>query len=180
VRAAAAQPPVDGRMNLVDRGQAFAVVVDFAHTPQALGKALDTVRSLLGRDGRVFLVFGLAGGRDFANRPVMGALAASRADFFAITLDDPYDEDPQQIAAQIASGATTRGAQADQDFVIELDRRAAIRLLFERAGPGDAVLLAGKGHEQRMVVGTERRPWNDASVADELLHELGHRSQAVP
>jgi UDP-N-acetylmuramyl tripeptide synthase len=180
VRAAASQPPVPGRMNLVDHGQPFAVVVDFAHTPQALEKALDTVRSLLGSEGRVFLAFGLAGGRDFANRPVMGALAARKADFVAITMDDPGDEDPAAIADEIAAGATSVGAQPHQDFAIELDRRAAIRLLFERARPGDAVLLAGKGHEQRMVVGGERRAWNDSAVAAELLAELGHRSQAVP
>jgi UDP-N-acetylmuramoyl-L-alanyl-D-glutamate--2,6-diaminopimelate ligase len=180
VRAAASQPPVPGRMNLVDHGQPFAVVVDFAHTPQALEKALDTVRSLLGSEGRVFLAFGLAGGRDFANRPVMGALAVRKADFVAITMDDPGDEDPAAIADEIAAGATSVGAQPHQDFAIELDRRAAIRLLFERARPGDAVLLAGKGHEQRMVVGGERRAWNDSAVAAELLAELGHRSQAVP
>src|SRR6185437_11549940 len=99
VRATRAQAPVAGRMNLVEAGQPFAVVVDFAHTPQALEKALDTVRSLVA--GRVLLAFGLAGGRDFANRPVMGALAARKADEFVITSDDPYHEDPAEIAQQI-------------------------------------------------------------------------------
>jgi UDP-N-acetylmuramoyl-L-alanyl-D-glutamate--2,6-diaminopimelate ligase len=175
VRAAGAQLPVPGRMNLVQQGQPFAVVVDFAHTPQALEKALDTVRSLV--SGRILLAFGLAGGRDFANRPVMGALAARGADFFAITMDDPGVEDPAAIAQQIAAGARSAGAA---HFTVELDRRAAIRLLFERARPGDAVLLAGKGHEQRMVVGDERRPWNDARAAAEVLAELGFGTQAVP
>jgi UDP-N-acetylmuramoyl-L-alanyl-D-glutamate--2,6-diaminopimelate ligase len=170
--AVARQPPVPGRMNLVDAGQPFAVVVDFAHTPQALEKALDTVRSLV--PGRVLLAFGLAGGRDFDNRPVMGRLAAAKSDFFAITMDDPYHEDPAEIARQIASGASG-GA-----YAIELDRRAAIELLFARAAPGDAVLLAGKGHEQRMAVGDERLPWNDARVASELLAARGFESQAVP
>ena len=110
VQAAAAQPPVPGRMNLVDAGQPFAVVVDFAHTPQALEKALDTVRSLV--SGRILLAFGLAGGRDFANRPVMGALAARRLDFFAITMDDPGDEDPAAIAEQIAAGAAIGRSRA--------------------------------------------------------------------
>jgi UDP-N-acetylmuramoyl-L-alanyl-D-glutamate--2,6-diaminopimelate ligase len=96
------QGPVPGRMNLVRRGQAFPVVVDFAHTPQALEKALDTVRSLV--SGKVLLVFGLAGGRDFNNRPVMGDLASRKADFTVISSDDAHDEDPAQIAQQISTG----------------------------------------------------------------------------
>jgi UDP-N-acetylmuramoyl-L-alanyl-D-glutamate--2,6-diaminopimelate ligase len=173
-RAAADQHPVPGRMNLVEGGQPFAVVVDFAHTPQALEKALDTVRSLVA--GKVLLAFGLAGGRDDANRPVMGALAARKSDFFVITMDDPGHEDPAVIAAQIAAGARPLG----DHFTIELDRRAAIRRLFERAQAGDAVLLAGKGHEQRMVVGDQKLPWNDSCAASEVLADLGFRIQAVP
>jgi UDP-N-acetylmuramoyl-L-alanyl-D-glutamate--2,6-diaminopimelate ligase len=100
----------------------------------------------------------------------MGEFAARKADFFAITMDDPGEEDPADIAAYIADGARSAGYS---NFIVELDRRAAIRLLFERARPGDVVLLAGKGHEQRMVVNTERRPWNDARVASEVLSDLG-------
>jgi UDP-N-acetylmuramoyl-L-alanyl-D-glutamate--2,6-diaminopimelate ligase len=170
--AAAGQPPVPGRMNLVRAGQPFAVVVDFAHTPQALEKALDTVRSLAG--GRVLLVFGLAGGRDHFNRPVMGQLAARKADFFVISMDDPGTEDPAAIAEQIAAGA--RGGQ----HAIDLDRRSAIRRVLSRAEPGDVVLLAGKGHENRMVVGTDRLPWNDTRVAAEELARLGWQTQPVP
>ncbi|MBV8717395.1 MAG: UDP-N-acetylmuramoyl-L-alanyl-D-glutamate--2,6-diaminopimelate ligase [Chloroflexi bacterium] len=173
-RAALTQPPVRGRMNLVERGQPFAVVVDFAHTPQALEKALDTVRSLV--SGNVLLAFGLAGGRDAANRPVMGALASRKSDFFVISTDDPGYEEPAAIADQISAGAYAAGG----NFTVELDRRAAIRLLFERARPGDAVLLAGKGHEQRMVVRDEKLPWNDARVAAEVLADLGFATQAVP
>lgn len=172
LQAALEQQPVPGRMNVVDEGQPFSVVIDFAHTPQALERALDTLRDLGAR--RVFLVFGLAGGRDAANRPVMGDLAARKSDFFVISMDDPGHEDPSDIALQIASGAS------GGSFEIELDRRAAIRKVFERAQPGDAVLLAGKGHEQRMVVGDERRPWNDARAAMEVLGELGYSGQAVP
>ena len=175
IAAARSQPPVPGRMNLVSSGQPFAVVVDFAHTPQALEKALETVRSLV--PGRVLLAFGLAGGRDYANRPVMGALAARKADWFLITMDDPGHEDAAAIAEQIAEGARSASSS---NFEIELDRRTAIRHLFERAASGDAVLLAGKGHEQRMVVGDQRLPWNDARVASEVLADLGFATQAVP
>jgi UDP-N-acetylmuramoyl-L-alanyl-D-glutamate--2,6-diaminopimelate ligase len=178
VEAAAAQDPVPGRMNLVSQGQPFAVVVDFAHTPQALEKALGTVRSLV--SGRILLAFGLAGGRDFANRPVMGALAARDSDFFIITMDDPGHEDPGAIADQIAAGARSAGAREGDRFRIVLDRRAAMLSLFDRARPGDAVLLAGKGHEQRMVVGDQRLGWNDARVAADVLFELGFQIQPVP
>jgi UDP-N-acetylmuramoyl-L-alanyl-D-glutamate--2,6-diaminopimelate ligase len=174
VRAALAQQPVPGRMNLVQQGQPYAVVVDFAHTPQALEKALDTVRSLV--SGRLLLTFGLAGGRDDANRPVMGELAARKSDFFVITTDDPGHEDPTVIAEQIAAGARA----ASSHFSVELDRRRAIRMLFERARPGDAVLLAGKGHERRQVIGDQKVPWNDACAASEVLAELGYTIQAVP
>jgi UDP-N-acetylmuramoyl-L-alanyl-D-glutamate--2,6-diaminopimelate ligase len=170
--AAARQPPVPGRMNLVDAGQPFAVVVDFAHTPQALDNALATVRGLA--PGRVLLVFGLAGGRDADNRAVMGALAARRADYFVVTMDDPGEEDPLAIARAIAAGATEAGARPARDFVVDVDRRSAIRRVLGLARPGDLVLLAGKGHEQRMVVGAERLPWNDARVAADELARLGH------
>jgi UDP-N-acetylmuramoyl-L-alanyl-D-glutamate--2,6-diaminopimelate ligase len=106
----------------------------------------------------------------------MGALAAARSDFFVITTDDPGHEDAAAIADQIAGGARSVAS----NFVVELDRRKAIRLLLERAQPGDAVLLAGKGHEQRMVIGDERRPWNDARAAAEVLGERGFGTQAVP
>jgi UDP-N-acetylmuramoyl-L-alanyl-D-glutamate--2,6-diaminopimelate ligase len=183
-RAANVQPPVPGRMNLVDRGQPFSVIVDFAHTPQALEKAIDTVRELGVK--RLLLVFGLAGGRDQSNRAAMGALAARKADFFIISMDDPGDEDPVSIAAEIAAGAKAAGAVERESFTIDLNRRRAIEHLLNHAQPGDAVLLAGKGHEQRMVLKHQRVPWNDARVAFELLAERGYASsgnsqaQAVP
>lgn len=172
VRAAAEQPPVRGRMELVELGQPFRVVVDFCHTPQALATALDALRPETA--GRLLLAFGQAGGRDPGNRPAMGRIAAGKADFFVLTADDPLDEDPAGIARAIARGAEAAGAVEGRDFVIELDRRAAIRLLLARARPGDTVLLAGKGHEQRQLIGGARLPWSDAGVAAELLRELGY------
>ena len=166
-RAAASLAPIRGRMEPVEGGQPFAVVVDFAHTPQALENALRTLRQHT--TGRLLLVFGNAGERDPANRPEMGRLAAELSDYFIISLDDPLDEDPAEIAAQAARGAEQAGARRAHDFEIELDRRRAIQLLLDRARPGDAVLLAGKGHEPRMLVGTERLPWSDWQLAAELL-----------
>jgi UDP-N-acetylmuramoyl-L-alanyl-D-glutamate--2,6-diaminopimelate ligase len=154
-------------METVDRGQPFAVIVDFAHTPQALATALRTVRQHVG--GRLLLVFGNAGERDPASRPEMGRIAAELSDFFVISQDDPLFEDPAEIASEAAAGARAAGAVEGRQFVVELDRRRAIALAIEAARPGDAVLLAGKGHEPRMLVGDQRLPWDDRAVAEEVL-----------
>jgi UDP-N-acetylmuramoyl-L-alanyl-D-glutamate--2,6-diaminopimelate ligase len=158
-------------MESIERGQPFAVVVDFAHTPQALANALATLRQHTA--GRLLLAFGNAGERDPASRPAMGRLAAELSDFFVITMDDPLHEDPAAIASQTARGAEALGAQRGRNFEIVLDRREAIRLLLKRAEPGDAVLLAGKGHEPRMLIGDARLPWDDRSVAEALLTNRG-------
>jgi UDP-N-acetylmuramoyl-L-alanyl-D-glutamate--2,6-diaminopimelate ligase len=124
-------------------------------------------------EGRLIVVFGMAGERDATNRPRMGEIAARYADYFVITTDDPIDEDPSEIAWQVAEGSRNAGATIDEQFVIELDREAAIRLAFRQARPGDLVLLAGKGHEQRMLVGGEARPWSDEAVAGRILAQMG-------
>jgi UDP-N-acetylmuramoyl-L-alanyl-D-glutamate--2,6-diaminopimelate ligase len=154
-------------MEPVERGQPFAVVVDFAHTPQALENALRTLRTHT--TGKLLLVFGNAGERDPASRPAMARIAADLADFFVLSMDDPLHEDPAAIAEEAAAGARAVGAVEGRDFVVELDRRRAIGMLLERARPGDAVLLAGKGHEPRMLIGDERLPWSDRAVAEDLL-----------
>ena len=177
-QAARDLPPVRGRMEPIDRGQPFAVVVDFAHTPQALETALRTLRRQT--TGRLLLVFGNAGERDPASRPAMGRLAAELADFFVISMDDPLHEDPAEIATEAAAGAEQSGAVRGRQFEIELDRRRAIQAVLERARPGDAVLLAGKGHEPRMLVGDARLPWDDRRVAEELLDIISAHDRVSP
>ena len=103
----------------------------------------------------------------------MGSIAAELADFFIITSDDPLHESPAAIAEEAAAGAESSGARRDRDYVVELDRRAAIRALLARARPGDSVLLAGKGHELRMLVGNDRMPWDDRAVAEDILRQQG-------
>jgi len=103
----------------------------------------------------------------------MGEIAAHHAAFFVISMDDPMGEDPAQIATEVADGARSAGALEGRDFLVELDRRAAIEQVLRRARPGDVVLLAGKGHEQRMLVDGRSEPWNDADVARDLLETLG-------
>lgn len=172
VEAAAKAEPAPGRLQRVRCGQPFEVIVDFAHTPQAMGAILSILRPLC--EGQFLLAFGMAGGRDSANRPRMGELIARAADFFVLTTDDPVAEEPRAIAAQIEDGARAAGAVVGADYVVELDRRAAIRALLQRARPGDIVLIAGKGHERRMLLADRVEPWNDGEVAAELLVELGY------
>lgn len=160
-----------GRLQPVQQGQPFQVLVDFAHTPQAMAATLATVR--VATEGKVYVVFGMAGGRYAANRPRMGEVVARNADFFVVTADDPYPEDPADIAGQIISGARAAGAGEGRDFVVQLNRRVAFRIALERARPGDTVLLAGKGHERHMML-AEVIPWNEEDVASAVLAELGY------
>ena len=145
-RALAAFPGVRGRMERVDAGQPFAVVVDYAHTADSLEKVLTALRPLT--RGRLIAVFGSAGERDRVKRPAMGAVAARLADFAVITDEDPREEDAATILREIAAGAAAAGAREGERYVCVVDRRAGIAAAMRAAQPGDTVLLAGKGHEQ--------------------------------
>jgi UDP-N-acetylmuramoyl-L-alanyl-D-glutamate--2,6-diaminopimelate ligase len=172
VAGLARAPRIPGRMELVDAGQPFAVVVDYAHTADSLQRVLQVLRPLT--PGRLLAVFGSAGQRDTAKRPAMGAVAARLADFFVLTDEDPRFEDRERILRDIAAGAEAAGAREGEHFVCLPDRRAAIAEALRRAGPGDTVLLAGKGHEQCIIYGDEQVPWDERQVAREVLaHLLG-------
>jgi UDP-N-acetylmuramoyl-L-alanyl-D-glutamate--2,6-diaminopimelate ligase len=162
---------VPGRFEPVDRGQPFAVLVDYAHTPDSLENVLRAARPLT--DGRLVCVFGCGGDRDREKRPLMGEIAARLSDRCVVTSDNPRSEDPKAIIAEILAGirgyenGTTR-----EDVVVEPDRRAAIALAIEGAQPGDTVVIAGKGHEQGQEFAEGRKiPFDDRSVAAELLAE---------
>ncbi|MBX5450730.1 UDP-N-acetylmuramoyl-L-alanyl-D-glutamate--2,6-diaminopimelate ligase [Thermogemmatispora sp.] len=163
---------VSGRMEHVVAGQPFSVIVDYAHTPDSLQKVLATLRPLT--PGRLLVVFGSAGERDVQKRPAMGAVAAQMADFFVITDEDPREEDRQKILQEIAAGAKAAGKLEGRDFLCIADRRTAIATALAIARPGDTVLLAGKGHEQSIIVGREKLPWNERQVAREELQRLGY------
>lgn len=166
--ALASAPPVPGRMVRVEEGQSFSVVVDYAHTPEAIEKVLTLLRRLHA-SGKLIAVFGSAGERDIDKRPLQGAIAARLADVSVITSEDPRFEDADAIIAQIAAGAETAGAEMGKSLFCRTDRRQAIQLAFELARPGDCVLLAGKGHEGSIIWGREKLPWDEAGVARELL-----------
>ena len=161
------QAGAPGRMEPIEAGQPFTVIVDYAHTPASLEMVLRTLRPLT--PGRLIAVFGSAGERDRAKRPMMGRIAATHADFFVLTDEDPRGEDRAAILAEIAAGAAEAGARPGTHYLSCPDRRAAIRLAFERAATGDTVLLAGKGHEQSIIINGQSLPWDDRAVARELL-----------
>ena len=164
VAGLAAMPGVPGRLERVDAGQPFEVVVDYAHTPDALERALAACREHA--RGRVLLVFGCGGDRDAGKRPQMGAIAARGADRAWVTNDNPRSEDPEAIADQIEAGAA--GAPPGRMTRL-LDRRAAIAAALAAAQPGDVVLIAGKGHETTQTIGEQVLPFDDRQVARGLL-----------
>jgi len=164
---------VPGRMQPVLNGQPFSVMVDYAHTPDSVEKVLNLMRSLT--KGRLILVMGSAGERDETKRPIQGNVGARLADFCVFTTEDPRFEDPDAIIADIAAGARASEALEGRDYVCITDRREAISYALARAQPGDSVVLAGKGHEQSIIWGHEKRPWNEVCVATEILEQLGYR-----
>ena len=163
--AQATAPP--GRFEPVEEGQAFSVLVDYAHTPDSLENVLRAARRL-GR-GRVISVFGAGGDRDRGKRPLMGRAGAELSDLAIVTSDNPRSEDPEAIVAEILAGIDDRG-----EIEAEVDRRAAIALALSRAEPGDTVVIAGKGHEQGQEFENGRKlPFDDREVAREELRKLG-------
>ena len=163
---------VPGRMQRVDAGQDFLAVVDYAHKPAALAAVLDAISQDL--TGRLIVVVGAGGDRDTGKRPLMGAESATRADLLIITDDNPRSEPPAEIRAQLLSGARAAGGRAE---ILEIgDRRAAIRAAVRAAGTGDAVVIAGKGHELGQDVGGVVQPFSDR---DELLAALTERADGM-
>jgi UDP-N-acetylmuramoyl-L-alanyl-D-glutamate--2,6-diaminopimelate ligase len=160
-------PGVPGRLERIDEGQAFAVYVDIASTADALENVLTALRPAT--SGRLWVVFGVAGGRDPVRRTSMGEVAARLADCSVLTNEDPRDEDPDAIIAAIAGALSAAGRSEGRDFVRVPDRRDAIRYAFEHAAAGDTVLLAGKATETTMVFARGAVPWDERAVARELL-----------
>lgn len=172
-RALSDVPPVPGRIEHVmlgagegsDRAREIAVYVDYAHTPDAIEKALASVKQLT--KGKTIVVFGCGGDRDATKRPLMGK-AALAADFAVVTSDNPRTESPDAIIADIVAGMQECGER----FSVEPDRKRAIEHALSLAHPGDSVLIAGKGHEDYQIIGTTKHPFDDRSVARQALKEL--------
>jgi len=160
--------PSPGRLERIDAGQPFRVLVDYAHTPNSFENVLIEGRALAeGSGGRLLVVFGCSGERDRSKRPAMGAIAARLADFFILTDEDPHSEDPVRIVRDIEAGA------AGGSYGVVLDRRQAMAAAFHEAKPGDVVLITGKGHERSMIVhGDAKIPWDERAIAREELEKL--------
>ncbi len=161
---------VPGRMERIDEGQPFTAIVDFAHTPNALARALETVRELTAPGGRVIVVFGSAGLRDRQKRRMMGEVAGRLADLTILTAEDPRTESLDAILATMAAGVASQGRREDVDFWCVPDRGEAIRFAVSLARPGDVVMACGKGHEQSMCFGTVEYPWDDREAMRRALH----------
>ena len=161
---------VPGRFEQVRAGQPFLVVVDYAHTPDALERVLTTARKLTA--GRLAVVFGCGGDRDRTKRPIMGEIAARVADMVWVTSDNPRSERPEAIVDEIVAGVRRAGAHADASAAIP-DRYEAIRAALGWARTGDTVVIAGKGHETYQIVGADVLPFDDRDVARRILTEPG-------
>ena len=169
---------VPGRMERVDCGQPFGVIVDYAHSPASLEKVLDILAPVAAKQGGgLIVVFGSAGERDVQKRPMMGRIAAERCRLVVLTDEDPRGEDSTVILDGIAAGAEAAGKGRGIDLLCIADRGAAIAAAFSRAEPGDVVLLAGKGHEQSIIMSDGPRPWNERAEAVLALVGLGFRSE---
>jgi UDP-N-acetylmuramoyl-L-alanyl-D-glutamate--2,6-diaminopimelate ligase len=168
--------PVPGRFQPVDAGQPFTVIVDYAHTDDALRNLTTLARQMAGQNmhggaaGRVVTVFGCGGDRDRTKRPKMGLAAGEGSDLVIATSDNPRSEDPNAILAEIEPGLKASGVR----YEIEPDRAAAIRSALGSAARGDVVLIAGKGHEREQTLATGTVPSDDAQIALGILGELGY------
>ncbi len=162
---AAALPCVPGRFQTVDAGQPFTVVVDYAHTDDALRNLTVLAREFVRQRARVITLFGCGGDRDKAKRPKMGRAAGEGSDFVVLTSDNPRSEDPEAIMQDALPGLLATGTK----FVAEPDRARAIRIAVEEARPGDIVLLAGKGHEKEQVLRDGAIPFDDVEVAADAI-----------
>jgi len=160
---------IPGRMEFIDQGQKFKVIVDYAFEPKAMQALYDNVNRL--EKNKIIQVLGSAGGgRDKARRPVLGKMAAQVCDYVIVTDEDPYDEDPEEIIDQVIAGAVAGGKTMDKNLFKIIDRKEAISKALSLAEPGDLVLITGKGCEQAMVVKNNKRvAWDDREVARELL-----------
>jgi UDP-N-acetylmuramoyl-L-alanyl-D-glutamate--2,6-diaminopimelate ligase len=161
---------VSGRMERVDLGQPFAVIIDYAHTPQSLEKVLRELRPIT--RGKLIAVFGSAGDRDREKRPWMGEIAARLSDYAVFTNEDPREEDAMTILSEIAAGAEEVGWTEGEQYARIEDRRQGIAHAVRKASAGDTILLAGKGHERSILIGRGKQPWDERAAAESAIRGL--------
>lgn len=160
---------VEGRMNIVDEGQSFTVIVDYAHAPDALEKVFASVK---GHKGKIISVHGGAGRRDPSTRPIRGKILAEHSDIVIITEDDSRDENPAKIAQGFVDGAVSAGKELNKNLFVELDRAKAIKMAITKANKGDLILILGKGHEKTILRADGPHDFEDIKVARKFLKQL--------
>ncbi|MDA8213464.1 MAG: UDP-N-acetylmuramoyl-L-alanyl-D-glutamate--2,6-diaminopimelate ligase [Clostridia bacterium] len=159
---------VAGRFELIDEGQNFGVIVDYAHTPDSLENILNTAREFV--KGRIITVFGCGGDRDRTKRPIMGGISARLSSYTVITSDNPRSEDPEAILREVEAGV--KEVVGPEKYTKLVDRREAIAYAIKLAGPDDLVIIAGKGHETYQIIGAKTLPFDDREVARRCLRSL--------
>lgn len=162
---------VPGRMEKINEGQDFTVIVDYAHTPDAFEQIFKAANDLKKTNARIISVFGATGDRDKTKRPQLGQIAAKYSTYSFLTLEDPGSEDPLEIIKQIEPGFKKLGKKENFDYFRVLDRQDAIKRAFEAARPGDIVLLLAKGHETAMVLKNKKIPWDERQIARKELRK---------
>lgn len=164
---------IPGRMEVIDEGQGFSVIVDYAHEQVSMQALMDGAVAMKPKGGKIITLLGAeGGGRDVEKRPAIGAIAAKGSDYVIICNVDPYNDPPMQIIDDVARGATEAGAKLGKDMYCIEDRREAIAKALSLAQKGDMVLITGKGSEQSMVLGDKKIPWDDRNVVREELKKL--------
>ena len=166
--------PVKGRMTLIEKGQPFELIVDYAHTPSSFETIFPPLRKRCG--GRMFCLFGSGGERDLTKRPLQGAIAARYCDVVFLSDEDPRGEDPETLLRDIAKGAFEEGKKEGENLFIVPDRKKAIREVFKMAGKGDIVLLLGKSHENSIIYKDYVMPYDEISEAEKALSEMGYKA----
>lgn len=169
---------IPGRMEVIDCGQPFTVIVDYAHEQTSMKALMKGAKGFRQGKAKIITLLGAeGGGRDVAKRPEMGAIAAKGSDYIIVSNVDPYSDDPQTIIDDIAAGAEKAGAKRDKNEFLIADREAGITKAFELAKPKDIVLITGKGAEQSIVIGGKSAPWDDRKVVRKLLKRLGYNKK---
>lgn len=164
---------IPGRMERIDMGQDFMVIVDYAHEKESITNLLQTAKQMKQSDGKIIILLGAeGGGRDKAKRPIMGELAGRLADYVVVSNVDPYDDDPEKISEDIAVAAERAGKVRDQNLFVIEDRREGIKKALSLAKTSDVVLITGKGAEQSMIIKGKKIPWDDRMVVKEELLNL--------
>ncbi|MCI5473248.1 MAG: UDP-N-acetylmuramyl-tripeptide synthetase [Treponema sp.] len=166
--------PVKGRMTVIDKGQMFEVIVDYAHTPSSFETIFPPVRKRC--KGRLFAVFGSGGERDLTKRPIQGEIAGKFCDIVVLADEDPRGENPEELLKMIALGAEKAGKKLNENLYIIPDRKKAIRTVFKMAQKGDIVLLLGKSHENSIIYKDFVMPYDEISEAENALSEMGFKA----